>query len=536
MTDFSRTWNAADSGRINHGVLISPRPLPYLCSDTRTASHLIQSLEEASSIPNQLQGIVLFKHKITKTRMLSNMTNIPHSRQILGTIKKVYGAAFSGYLEEDAGKEAAVVDALVSAAVSCTMNPSKTVKAYLLKLYRSAEKVVKCLATLLDNEIRIHLRRVVKRLLNPRTNLSWSLATNNCQRLVDVLLRGKDFRYIFPRLPKDFGSRDRHTEGQHFDWPRYLISFGDRLEGLRGTAKQSNSLVASFCQRKRNQCDLIDLIELLHQRSSTGGQDTVNDFASWQELRLALNRSRDADLRSTDQDNLIFEKLWELPRDTLSVIQFHLLRPSEKYRSDRGKVLSHLEWIDNRLRLLRQLSMFSALAGGFGAALLAIFHQKPYLLSKVQIPKSQVFGSLRADEKVNVIQSTPWNAAYLISNRLSPQESLFYDAKPSRFVKLDSLLKARYQNIAKRPRGSAAVEASVYIVNSLLDALLTRNRGVASFSQLGNLGITNMQSVTSLAISLVRQKMYGKEEWISMQIGKDTWLLIQNFMKSKTVR
>ena len=78
------------------------------------------------------------------------------------------------------------------------------------------EKVVDCLLRLLDTEVKVHLRGIAKRLMDSKTEITWSVMPNNCQRLVSVLMSGKDFEYTFPRLPKHFGSRDRDTEGRYF--------------------------------------------------------------------------------------------------------------------------------------------------------------------------------------------------------------------------------------------------------------------------------------------------------------------------------
>ncbi len=453
--------------------------------------------------------------------MLSDMAHGAHNRQILASVKRVYGAAFSGYLEENASREAAVVDALVSAAASCEIKPSKTITAFLLRLHRSARIVVDSLHELLDNEVNVHLRRISKRLMDPKTNLSWNVTTNNCQRLVQVLVRGKDFEYLFPRLPKDFGSRDITSEYMNYGWPRYLISFGDRLEGPQNVVGQPNSIVANFCRRNGHENDLIDTIELLQHHFQNVRKDSVKESASWQELRLAPSGPEDTDLVSEKRDNVMFEKLWEIPRDSLSVIQFHLLRPSHQYQNRCGKMLGRLEWIENRLRLLRQLHIFSAFAAGFGAALLYMFHQKPYLLLRIRIPRSQVFGSLRADERVAVIRSIPGRVIYFIWNRRFDQLSYFNGPEYKLAAKLSeidrtwygyqtSFLKPLYQSFLECWYGGSP--------SPLLEYL--------SFSS----GLSNS------AVSLVNQRLYGREDWVQLFGSADTVVLMQTFKKNKTVR
>ena len=107
------------------------------------------------------------------------------------------------------------------------------------------------------------------------------------------------FECIFPRLPKDFGIRDIDSEYQYYGWRTYLSSFRDRLEGPQNVVQQPNSLVTSFCHRKRDESELIDTIELLQHRSLKGGKTSFKEFASWQELRLAPSGSGDTDVVGT---------------------------------------------------------------------------------------------------------------------------------------------------------------------------------------------------------------------------------------------
>ena len=489
-------WSTADTRRTNRGVHISERPLPHLLPDTTEADWFIDGVDEAALSPKMFDGIVLFKDKKTKNKMLSDVDSRVHGRQILGSVKRVYGAAFSGYLEESVDNESAVVDAMVFSAASCEWNHSKTVKASHLKLRRSAEKVVARLHQLLDAEIGVHLGRITKRLLDNKATLSWHLVTNNCQRLVDTLLKGNDFEYTFPRLPKDFGSRPRDAEGRCFGWPRYLISFGDRLDGQHYEGQQLNSIISTFCQRQRHQCDLIDHIELIPHRLQDDRNNRVHESEEWHELRLAPNRSGGADLTKRQPDMMMFDKLWELPRDTLSVLQSHLLRPTHRYRSCDGRIVDEGEWIENRLRLIRQLYFFSIFAGGLGAALLDILHREPSVLSRVHIPKSHVFGTVRADEKVKVIRFTSRHTAYIIRNRHSPELSV------------DSA-------------GLSKLAASLEIL-----------RKVSSYNMFNWMKV----NIEFPSLQLMRQKLYGRREWMSLTLPNNTVVMMQVHEKDKAVR
>jgi len=43
------------------------------------------------------------------------------------------------------------------------------------------------------------------------------------------------------------------------------------------------------------------------------------------------------------------DALWDLPRDTMSMIQFNILRPSTKYRTISNQELTRQDWVDNRV-------------------------------------------------------------------------------------------------------------------------------------------------------------------------------------------
>jgi hypothetical protein len=247
--------------------LISPRPCPTLFGNFRTATWLIDGDEDRPSGTLLADCTVFYKERTTKTRRFYEERREIHDRPTLGCVKHVYGAAFSGYLKSSAPKEAALINVLIREAEKCRFKPSKTVTARRRQLRRSAEEIVRLLQQLLDPEVDKYLRRISEVLLDPKTKLSWNMWTNNCQKLVDRLLRGKDFEYVFPRLPKDFGIRtDYETDGD-FPWPRYLISFGDRIEGVDLSPYQPNSVVRRFCQSKRIECDLIEFLELAMLKS-----------------------------------------------------------------------------------------------------------------------------------------------------------------------------------------------------------------------------------------------------------------------------
>jgi hypothetical protein len=49
----------------------------------------------------------------------------------------------------------------------------------------------------------------------------------------------------------------------------------------------------------------------------------------------------------------LLDALWDLPQDTMSILQSHLFQPSTKYSTTQNKALEREDWIENRLRVFR---------------------------------------------------------------------------------------------------------------------------------------------------------------------------------------
>ena len=212
-------------------MLISPRPYPRLFHDSNAALSFIEGGGRDGSKEALGDYIIIYEDRMSKKRHISQESRKTTDRSTLCCVKRVYGAAFSGYPKLHSEEELSIIDAFIVEARRCKLRPSKTVAAQRRQLHRSAEILRDLLKEMFGGEVRKYLNRIASVLMDANTKLSWNMWTNNCQKLVDRLLNGKDFEYVFPRLPKGFGSRPAlETEG-NFSWPRYLISFGDRVEG-----------------------------------------------------------------------------------------------------------------------------------------------------------------------------------------------------------------------------------------------------------------------------------------------------------------
>lgn len=477
--------------------------------------------------------IILFKRKRSKTRWILDQKRSLAHRQVLGSVKRVYGAAFSGYPDIDIAKNEETVRCFVRNAEACILPRSKSVTARYRQICRSAAIIVRSIRDLLNPLVDAHLRRLSKILPDKKTSLSWNIIGNNCQRLVNHLLKGKDFEYFFPRLQGDFGEPAGVSSGHATTWPRYLLSFGDCLDGVHGSGQQINSLISLFSRRKRNQCDLIEFIELAlsekHKaRDFVADPDDCWHHSRWRELLLEPFESASQQDDTGIESQELREVLWDLPRDTFSILQSHLLRPVQRYRTSGGIALNKSEWILNRLRLFRQMDIVASLTGSLGGAILEAFKLDRALISKVIFPKSRALGTIRADEVVRIIRPTKWTSAYFIANRHAREVSGLADAPEDLFEDLSAALMKYWDKIVAKHAGSYLVMGGSTVLGLILRECFEI---CGQLSPMGSM----LGSLTS-SLAVLKRKLHGNDDWMVITLGNSMTIMLQNLKKSKNFR
>ncbi|KAM3064859.1 hypothetical protein ACMFMF_011699 [Clarireedia jacksonii] len=166
-------------------------------------------------------------------------------------------------------------------------------------------------------------------------------------------------------------------------------------------------MITDFCQ-SRPTIDY-DLIEYIPLRSHTS-PDTLSTS------RLELSLSGDKVANDTTVPTDVF---WAMPGDTLSMLQFHLLRqPSKYHNSNTGGCLSEDDWNKNRFRVMQLLDTFASLAGALGASLFDLLSRDRQLLSQITIPNARVFGNILASEHRRIVRLSSRWVAYDITNRV----------------------------------------------------------------------------------------------------------------------
>ncbi|KAK3936526.1 hypothetical protein QBC46DRAFT_394919 [Diplogelasinospora grovesii] len=223
------------------------------------------------------------------------------------------------------------------------------------------------------------------------------------------LLSGKDFEYIIPRLPDNHnnhlgGVQDETAEEASFTWPRYLVSFGPNIEGFDQGLYEPHSMIADFSQSRRSiDYDLIEHMELC--------SETSPDSIPTSRRQLSLSGG-------DNNATIPMDALWAMPGDTLSMLQFHLLRQPSKYNQNRtaNSCLSEADWNKNRFLVMHLLDAFASLAGALGASLFDLLSQDRRLLSRITIPSARVLGNIHASEQVRIIRVSSWWVAYEIAD------------------------------------------------------------------------------------------------------------------------
>jgi hypothetical protein len=319
---------------------------------------------------------------------------------LLACIKRVYGGAFSGYPESARDREARVIDILVEEANAYGAIPrtkSATRKVELLK--EAAKRIKRSLMECLGSEVDKHLDRFARILVEKQMAKGWNMWTNSCQWLVMRLLDGKYFESIIPR----FLDKPDEADEESFRWPRYLVSFGPNIEGFNQSFYQPSSMITDFCQsRPTIDYDLIEHISLRRKESP----ETLP--ASW--IHLSLCEAKFTGKTGTDSP-ISMDALWAMPCDTLSILQFHLLRQPSKYQSEGN-------WSRNRFRVLELLDTFASLAGALGASLGALLSRDNNLASQIIVPSARVFGNVLASEHVRIVRLSSRWVGYDITNRV----------------------------------------------------------------------------------------------------------------------
>lgn len=392
-------------------------------------------------------------------------------------------------------------------------------------LFNAADRVLVALKPAIEVEVNKNLSRIAKALLHPSIKLTWNAISNNCQHLVDNLLSGEDFEYFFPRLPVQSSSPKDGSLRE--PWPRYSMSFGDRVDSSLFSFQQPESLLSEFLRQRQSGGDILHFLSMEEQRND-------NDLRY---LPFLLDPQC---MKGPEARKATFSLLWHLPRDTLSFLQYHLLCNRTRYSVQRLGPLDHRAWLENRLLLLALGDVFATLSGSLGSCLLKMLRENPSLTKKVMLPKARILGSMHVGEKVRIVQLPGHQTVYMIRNKLGDLADSWFNTSEDDLSSLAATFLHRLQ-FWKSDYDRVLSETVVKFLKRVVwgyGAVERRpKRGFSSVtSATYSLQSDPTNFISALVATTVRAaEVRGRNKWMQLDFG-DVIFVFQLFKKSKIIR
>lgn len=339
--------------------------------------------------------IRIFDDKDTDERKIHQIPTEERSIQSLGCVKKLYGGAFSGHADAFREEEQRIVDCFVEEASSYRYLPNKDVVENARRLRRNSGSVVQHIRAVFEIEIDRYLRKLAETLSDKSTPLQWDLNTNTCQGFAEKLLRGLKITNLFHQVPRNYFSDAEARYEKSWKCPRYLLSFGKDIDTPIALLRPSvKSLVWRYYHAKRDYCDMIEYAE--QYRTKLCDMPT----GAW-EVLCAEDVTRESDQAIRRHSLALTDALWTLPRDTLSIVQTHLMRNRSRYSDTEGRNLNKQQWVSNRLRVLHQLDVFGCLCSSLSSAILEEVGKKPDMIPSYYFPQGDPHGTLHVEEWIS---------------------------------------------------------------------------------------------------------------------------------------
>lgn len=313
---------------------------------------------------------------------------------LLGSVKKVYGGAFCGHADAYRDGEQDIIQCFVDGATSLELYRGKDISKYEQSLWIQTRSVVERIRDVFDFEVDSYLKHFAQVLVDSNVTLRWNLEKNNCQQFAVRLLKGLDLHTLFYRIPRNYFTDAMVKDKKSWPSRRYLLSFGSGVDTpLALLRPQHRSLVWRFYHDKRDHCDMIEYAEELFEKPHPASSVALKVICNYT-VPQSENPAVSNDELST------VDALWTLPRDTLSILQTHLMRSRARYSSREGYALTDKEWTLNRLRVLDQLSLFAATSSAFVCALIEEVAKTNLSYTRYLWPIGEMHGTLYVSERV----------------------------------------------------------------------------------------------------------------------------------------
>ena len=234
--------------------------------------------------------------------------------------------------------------------------------------------------------------------------------------------------------------------------------------------------------------------------------------------------------------------LWELPRDTLSILKYHMVRDRNNhiYVQQNG-LLEARKWLENRLLLLQLADIFACMSASLGSCLLNLFRNNPSLVNRVVLPKARILGSMRAGERVRIIHLPGRQTVYMIRSQLSERAERCFNTPEDTLDSIVGLLAAKLRTWKPEFTRTLAETLTLTTKGVLLMYGITLSarptRGFRSVTDGNRVILPAMNGLGSIlynsAISSIEAGR--RDSWMHLDMG-DVIMVFQLFRKSKTVR
>lgn len=115
---------------------------------------------------------------------------VGNPRRYKAIMKQVIGVPFTGTLSQSNGsvEETKIIQRLIEASKIPLDDPGMSVRDKKKVMESVLEPAMNLLKTLLQERVKIYLKSIAKRLLNPKIPLTWSATSNNCQSFCNSLI------------------------------------------------------------------------------------------------------------------------------------------------------------------------------------------------------------------------------------------------------------------------------------------------------------------------------------------------------------
>lgn len=294
---------------------------------------------------------------VSSDRQVFTSVRRSNPRAIHAATMQVMGGLLSGHNPKWREAEHIIVESLLAESDQYREMPGKSREYNEKRLRDAASRVTTVLRTVFEDEVTAYLEHFSLRLLDPAVELKLDglKVINNCQTFCRNLVQGSSglFKSMLPTArPLDVAGGAT---------PRYMLSFAsDRFGSLFDSQEFYTTPLAAYLSEFHT------------------GEDIVEYFDSWPHVpRTNVCAKLLCWPCLKESDCSLAQHMWQMPRQTTSLLAYHTLRERTSYRQPYGtddpkedspSLLADAEWFRNRLQVLLALDTFLVSAGAIVAS------------------------------------------------------------------------------------------------------------------------------------------------------------------------